>query len=508
MMNNILASAGLDAAISMLFSLKGMFLMLLGTALGVTVGAVPGLTGAMLIALTLPLTFTMDSSSAMMLLVSMYVGSVSGGLITATLLRIPGTPSSMMTTLDGYPMAQKGQSGRALGLGISASFVGGIISLIFLIVLAEPLSKYATHLGPFEFFSLVLMALVLIASVGGKSISRSLFSGFLGILFAMPGIVAATGEVRMTFGITELNGGFKLLPMLIGLFAISQIITDVMEKDKKVNRIEMSMKGMFMSGKEWLSQMVNMIRSSVIGTWIGVLPGIGANIGSVAAYSTAKNFSKTPEKFGTGSEEGIVAAESANNATVGGALIPLITMGIPGSVIDAILLGALMIHQLQPGPMLFEQNPEVVYTIIGSFALGNVFMLFIMMALVKPLSKLSNIPKVYMIISVLTFCVIGTYAQNNNMFDVWSMLAFGLLGFALERSAIPLAPFVIGFVLGPMAESKLSTGLMSSHGSWMPLISRPISCVFVIISTILLVLPIMKRFKKSSQQDSANEAGL
>jgi len=500
---NIIASIGLETAFSVLFSVKGLLLMLLGTTLGVTVGAVPGLTGAMLIALTLPLTFSMDSLSAMMLLVSMYVGSVSGGLITATLLRIPGTPSSMMTTLDGYPMAQKGKSGRALGLGISASFVGGIVSLIFLILLAEPLSKYATHLGPFEFFSLVLMALVLIASVGGKSISRSLFSGFLGILFAMPGIVAATGEVRMTFGIPELNGGFKLLPMLIGLFAISQIITDVIEKDKEVTRLEMSMKGMFMTGKEWLSQGVNLIRSSVIGTWIGVLPGIGANIGSVAAYSTAKNFSKTPEKFGQGSEEGIVAAESANNATVGGALIPLITMGIPGSVIDAILLGALMIHQLQPGPLLFESDPEVVYTIIGSFAVANVLMLFIMMGLVKPLSKLSNIPKVYMIITVLTFCVIGTFAQNNNMFDVWTMVGFGLMGFVLERYSIPLAPFVIGFVLGPMAESKLSTGLMSSHGSWMPLFTRPISCIFVIISLVLLLMPIIKSFKNRGKKEDA-----
>lgn len=502
-MMTILASTGLDAALTMLFSLEGLFLMLIGTTLGVTVGAVPGLTGAMLIALTLPLTFTMDSGSAMMLLVSMYVGSVSGGLITATLLRIPGTPSSMMTTLDGYPLAQQGKSGRALGVGISASFVGGMVSLVFLILLAEPLSKYATHLGPFEFFSLVLMALVLIASVGGKSISRSLFSGFLGIFFAMPGIVAATGEVRMTFGFDELNGGFKLLPMLIGLFAISQIITDVMEKDKEVSRLELSMKGMFMSRKEWFGQIINMIRSSVIGTWIGVLPGIGANIGSVAAYSTAKNFSKTPEKFGKGSEEGIVAAESANNATVGGALIPLITMGIPGSVIDAILLGALMIHQLQPGPLLFEQNPDVVYTIIGAFSLANVMMLFIMVALVKPLSKLSNIPKVYLIITVLTFCVIGTYAQNNNMFDVWSMLAFGLLGFVLEKTSIPLAPFVIGFVLGPMAESKLSTGLMSSHGSWWPLVTRPISCFFVVVSLVLLILPIIKSFKSSEVDENA-----
>jgi len=497
-------SPPIDSTLSLLFEYDSMYLILIGTVLGIVVGAIPGLTGSMLIALTLPLTFTMQPTEAMMLLVSMYVGSISGGLITATLLRMPGTPASMMTTLDGYPLAQSGKPGRALGLGIISSFVGGMVSWIFLILLARPLAEYSTLLGPFDLFTLVLMALVLIASVGGSSLAKALFSGFLGIFLAMPGIALATGDLRLTFGISDLNGGFKLLPVLIGLFAISQIIKDILHKDQQVNMIPMSRKGMFLGFNDWLKQWGNMLRSSVIGTWIGILPGIGANIGSVAAYTVTKNMSKTPEEFGKGSEEGIVASESANNATVGGALIPLVTMGIPGSVIDAILLGALMIHQLQPGPMLFEQNPIIVYTIMGSFALANIVMLVFMIVAVGWLAKLSKVPKAYLISSVLSFCVVGTYAQNNNMFDVWSMIGFGIMGYLMEKKDIPLAPFVIGFVLGPLAEENLSTGLMSSQGSWLPLIQRPISLTFLIISVILLLFPIIKEYKNKDLEKNGS----
>ncbi|MHC4880819.1 MAG: tripartite tricarboxylate transporter permease, partial [Planctomycetota bacterium] len=320
-----------------------LFLISLGTTLGITVGAVPGLTGAMLIALTLPLTYSMQAADAMMLLVAMYVGSVSGGLITATLLRMPGTPASVMTTLDGYPLAKSGRPGRALGMGIMASFVGGVVSCAFLVTLARPMADLSTKFGPFEFFSLVMMALVLIATVGGRSLSRSLFSGMLGILCAMPGVAEATGEIRLTFGFEELNGGLKLLPVLIGLFAVSQVITEILHLGQNAERIEVRDERLFPPFSDWIQHGLNMVRSALIGTWIGILPGIGANIGSVAAYSTARSFSKKPELFGHGSEEGIVASESANNATVGGALIPLVAMGIPGSVIDAILLGALVL---------------------------------------------------------------------------------------------------------------------------------------------------------------------
>jgi len=471
----------------------GLFLILLGTSLGITVGAIPGLTGAMVIALTLPLTYTMDAGQAMMLLVAMYVGSISGGLITATLLRMPGTPASVMTTLDGYPLAKSGQPGRALSLGIMASFTGGMISWLFLIALSRPMADLSTKFGPFEFFSLVMMALVLIASVGGRSISASLFSGLLGILCAMPGVSVATGEVRMTFGLVELNDGFKLLPVLIGLFAVSQVIQEVLQLDASVEQVSVRKQRVLPSLSDWRQHSVNMIRSGLIGTWIGILPGIGANIGSVAAYSTARTLSKKPETFGHGSEEGIIASESANNATVGGALIPLVSMGIPGSVIDAILLGALVLHGLQPGPLLFKQEPQLIYTIMGTYVIANIAMFLVLVLAVRWIARLAEIPKPFLLPVILTFCVVGSYSLGNRMFDVWVMLAFGLVGFTMEYSRIPLAPFVIGFVLGPIAEKNLCEGLMSSGGSYLPLVTRPISLLFLLLSACMLVIPLIRK---------------
>ncbi|MBI1311314.1 hypothetical protein GC176_08400 [bacterium] len=478
-----------DASQELLQFAYWLFLISLGTTLGITVGAIPGLTGAMLIALTLPLTYSMDASGAMMLLVAMYVGSVSGGLVTATLLRMPGTPASVMTTLDGYPLAKSGRPGRALGLGIMASFAGGMISCVFLVTLARPMADLSTKFGPFEFFSLVMMALVLIATVGGRSLSRALFSGLFGIFCAMPGVAEATGEVRLTFGFEELNGGLKLLPVLIGLFAVSQAITEILHLGETGERIEVRDERLFPPLTDWLLHGGNMLRSALIGTWIGILPGIGANIGSVAAYSTARSFSKTPELFGHGSEEGIVASESANNATVGGALIPLVAMGIPGSVIDAILLGALVLHGLQPGPLLFKNSPALVYTIMGTYAVANVVMLLFLLVAAKQLARLVDVPRALLIPVVLTFCIVGSYALGNRFFDVWVMLLFGLVGFGMERCRIPLAPFVIGFVLGPVAESNLSAGLMSSGGSWLPLVTRPLSLTFLILSVLMVAVP-------------------
>lgn len=477
---------GLQIATDTLLTPRAIGLVMGGTAAGIVVGAVPGLTGAMLIALTLPLTFSMDYLSAMTLLVSMYVGSVSGGLITATLLRIPGTPASMMTTLDGYPMARDGHPGRALGLGISASLFGGLVSWAFLVFLARPMATLSLKLGPFEFFALVLMALVLIASVSGAALLKGLLAGLLGILAALPGIDPGTFQPRLTLGLVELNGGFKLLPVLIGLFAITQIVQDIRQLGMTTDTVSMSRRGMLMRVSDWKRHAVNLLRSSVIGTWIGILPGIGANIGSVVAYSVARNASPTPGQFGKGSEEGIIASEAANNATVGGALVPLIAMGIPGSVIDAILLGALVIHGLQPGPLLYEYNPEVVYTIMGSVLLANLFMFLFMLLSIGWLARLTSIPRGYLIPPILVFSVIGSFALSNRMFDVWVMLGFGVLGVGLQAWRIPLAPFVIGFVLAPIAEENLVAGLMQSGGNYTPLVTRPLSLIFLVISAALL----------------------
>ena len=303
-------------------------LMLIGTFTGIVVGAMPGLTGAMLITLSLPLTYFMDPKNAVIMLVSMYVGSISGSLITATLLRIPGTPASIMTTFDGYPMAQQGRPGRALGLGIGASFFGGLVSWVALVTLSKPLSVIGARFGPWEIFALVMVALVLIASISKGSMVKGLIAGLLGVLLSMPGVDPAVGAPRLTFGFDRLNNGFQLLPVLIGVFAMSQVIRDVLDLDEKSEAITPSRAGIWLTLADWRKHCWNMLRSSIIGTWIGILPGVGASVGSIVAYTSAKNLSKTPEAFGTGSEEGIVASEAANNATIGGALIPLIALGI------------------------------------------------------------------------------------------------------------------------------------------------------------------------------------
>ena len=495
----------LVTALGALLTPLPLFYTALGTFLGIVVGAIPGLTGAMLIALTLPLTYYMAPTDAVILLVSMYVGSISGGLISATLLRMPGTPASVMTTFDGFPMARAGRPGRALGLGIAASFVGGMISWLALFLLAKPLSIIATRFGPFEYFTLILMAMVLIASVSQGSLVKGLISGLFGMLVSMPGVDPSTGMPRLTFDHWQLNSGLKLLPVLIGVFAVSQIIADVLEINRKVERVGMSKKGILMSLADWRAQALNLVRSSLIGTWVGLLPGVGASIGSIMAYSAAKNMSRTPERFGKGSEEGIVASEAANNATIGGALIPLIAMGIPGSVIDAILIGALMIHSIQPGPTLFLTNADVVWAMIAACLVANILMYLMMTGMVGFIARLMFLPRAFILPVVMVFCVIGAYALDNTMFDVWVMLAFGLVGFFLERARVPLGPFVIGFVLAPLAEAKLRSGLMMTAGSLEPMFTRPLPVLFLLVALGLLVWSLYGDWKRSRTVDDTIE---
>ena len=490
--------------IANIFTPVPLFFTLLGTILGILVGAIPGLTGAMLIALTLPLTFFMEPVTALILLVSMYVGSISGGQVASILLRMPGAPSAVMTTFDGYPMARDGKPGRALALGIGASFFGGLVSWIFLVLLTEPLSEIAVKFGPFEYFTLVLMALVLIASVSQGSLAKGILAGFLGMLVAMPGVDPSAGGIRLTLGFHELDDGFKLLPVLMGVFVVGQIISELVDIERKAVQVESSLSGILMSLRDWKNHFVNLVRSSLIGTWVGILPAIGGNIGSVLAYTTAKNLSKSPEKFGKGSEEGIIASEAANNATIGGALIPLISMGIPGSVVDVFLLAALLVHGIQPGPLLFVNNADIVFAIMAAMIVANVFMLLFMTSAVKYIAKISRLPKTYILPGIMMFCVIGAFALANRMFDVWVLLIFGVIGYAMRRAAIPQAPFIIGLVLAPIAEQNLRTGLQITGGSLMPLITRPVSLTFLIVSILFLVWPFVSHLKRKKNTESDN----
>lgn len=484
--------AGLGGGIGNVLALATLPYLLVGVFLGITVGAIPGLTGSMLIALSLPVTFFLTPEQAMVLLVSEYVGSVSGGLISATLLRMPGTPASVMTTLDGYPMAQRGEPGRALGLGTLSSFVGGIVSWMFLVALALPLAEAAVHFGPWEFFGLTLLALMLISFVGEGSTVRALLSGLLGVLLALPGEDPSVGMPRLTFSMPSMEGGFALLPVLVGIYAVSQIVSDMLRADTKaetigeVNRVSAGFADVRTHGG-------NLARSSVIGTLVGILPGVGANIGSVLAYLVAKITSKTPEKFGSGAEEGVVAAEAGNNATVGGALIPLISLGIPGSIADAFLMGAMIIHGITPGPLLFSTNGGLVYVIMAACLLANIAMFAMMMGLIRYVQKVATIPIFLLLPPILVFCVVGSFALNNRVFDIWVMVGCGVLGFVMERARIPLAPFVIGFVLAPIAEANLRTALMISGGNYASILDRPVAVGLIVACALLLMTPLFAR---------------
>jgi putative tricarboxylic transport membrane protein len=492
----------LGAAFLNLMAPAPFALLMAGLLLGIFVGALPGMTGGMLLALTLPFTYYMTSANAVTLLIAMYVGGVSGGLITATLMRIPGEPSSVMTMMDGYPMARQGRPGRALGLSIGGALVGGALSWIALVTLSPPLARAALLFGPFENFAIVLMALILIAALSQGSFVKGLMSGLFGMLVSYPGVDETSGQTRLTFGIADLNAGFNNLPVILGAFALSQLVADAMNVEQKLPRLEANMRGILLSARDYVRQAWNILRSSLIGIWIGILPGVGATISSLVSYSTAKAMSKTPEKFGTGFDDGIVAVETANNATTGGTLIPIITLGIGGGLTDSVLLAALIIHNLQPGPMLFVNHPEVVNTLMATHLLSHVMMYLVMVTSCLFIARLMYVHRAYILPVVLVFCVVGSFAANNRMFDVWTMIAFGAIGFFLEYAKAPLGPFVIGLVLAPLAEGQLRAGLMSSDGSLWPMVEQPIALAFLVVSAVMFIWPFWREWRRNRALDN------
>lgn len=485
-----------------------IFFLVGGTVLGVILGAIPGVTGAMGIALMLPLTFYMSLGNALTLMVSMYVGAIAGGLVTAILLRIPGEPSSIVTTFDGFPMARKGQPGRALGYAVGAALFGGLVSWVALVALTYPLSEIAAHLRPFDILALVMMALVLIAALGQGSIAKGLVAGLLGILVSMPGTDPSTGALRLTLGFHDMDAGFSTLSVLIGAYAVAQVLSDTIEIERKVETVATTAGSMWITMAEWRQQGWNLIRSSLIGTWVGIMPGIGATVGSLTSYTVAKMLSRTPEKFGTGHPEGIVASECGNNATVGGALVPMIAMGIPGSVTDVFLLAALIIHGLQPGPLLFTQNPDIVYIIFSACLISHFVLFAVMTVGIRYLIKLTTVPVWYLFPIILLFCLIGTFAENNRVFDVFIMLGFAVVGFAMEKTGFSLGAFVIGFILGPITEKSLRAGLTLSDGSYLDLFMHPVSGVCVVLAAAMFVFSLRSQYRLNKQAADRAMAGV
>ncbi|MCA0448847.1 MAG: tripartite tricarboxylate transporter permease [Proteobacteria bacterium] len=470
-----------------------LLLMCGGVFLGIVIGVLPGINAGTLLVLILPFTFTMASIDAVVLLIAAFVGAVSGGLITATLMRIPGEPNAIMTTMDGFPMAKAGHPGRALGLGNSASIVGGALSWVALVMLAPPLARVAVVFGPWEYFAIVCLALTLIASLSRGSLIKGIISALFGMLVAMPGLDSSSGAQRFTFGWVEMSSGFELLPVILGIFAISQLLSDTVNIDEQAGeRVRANMRGIVLSLRDYVRHGFNMVRSSLIGIAMGILPGVGATIASIVAYTTARAASKEPEKFGKGSEEAIVAAESANNATTGGTLIPLLALGIPGGLADSVLLGALMVHNLAPGPMLYTHNPEIVNAIVAAHLFSHVLMFIFMTGGVMIFAWLMVLERAWIFPMVFAICVLGAFTGGSRVFDVWVMLGFGLIGYAMEYARVPIAPFVVGMVLAPLAEEQLRTGLMASGGTFWTILDRPIALAFVAIAITMLLWPLFR----------------
>ncbi len=484
-------------------NIKTLLLILIGVFVGIIFGAIPGMTATMAVALMLPITFGLQPLNGMSLLVALYIGGISGGLITAILLKIPGTPASIATTFDGHPMPARGEAGKALGIGIVYSFLGGLFSILILIFISPALARIALKFSSYDYFFIAVFALTMIASLSQGSLIKGLIAGGMGVALSLVGVAPLDGYPRFTFGIHGLDAGFGLLPLLICLYAVGEIIrkAETREADVAKNEItDYKIKGFGFSLKEFVQQLFNLFRSSVIGTGIGILPGIGGATSNIIAYITAKNQSKHPEKFGTGIMDGIVASESANNASVGGALVPLLPLGIPGDTVTAMLLGGLMIHGIRPGPLLFTTNGPIVYSIFAALIVANFAMIALGFFGMRGFVRLLSIPKHILFPIIMVLCVVGAYAANNRMFDVICLLIFGLVGYGLMKLGFPMPPVVLGFILGPIAELNLRRGLQLSNGSYAPFLHKPISIVFLSVALISLIVSIQNNYKEYKLQ--------
>lgn len=487
------------AGFASVMNVQTILLIIGGVILGIVFGAVPGLNTAMAVALCLPITYTLDAVNGIAMIMGLFIGGVSGGLISAILLNIPGTAASIATTFDGYPMVRAGQAGKALGVGIVYSFIGGFISMLALIFISPILSDFAIKFSPIEYFSVALFSLTLMATLSGKSMVKGLISGFMGFSIAIVGTSPIDLTERFTFGKIELLSGFNMIAVLTGAFAISEIMKSAKESmltsGKAEQPAEFHIKGFGFSIKEFLSQIGNCIKAAVVGIFIGILPGIGAGTANIVAYTAVKNTSKYPEKFGTGIIDGVVASETANNASVGGALIPLLTLGIPGDVASALLIGGLMIHGISPGPMLFVTNGKLIYTIFAALMLANIAMIFLEFFGMRFFVKVLSIKKYALLPIIAILCCVGAFGAGNRVFDCICLIFFGLYGYVMSRLKYPLAPMIIGFILGPMAETNLRRGIMSVDGNIAMFFQRPIAVFFFIATAASVILTIYQRSK-------------
>src|SRR5688572_15740288 len=474
--------AGLTAALS----LQNLAFALIGCVLGTLIGVLPGLGPAAGTAILIPLTFKLDPTGALIMLSAIYYGAMYGGTVTSVLINVPGEAASVITCFDGYQMAKQGRGGTALGIAAIGSFIGGIAATIALIVVAPPLARLALSFGPPEFFALMLVGLALIAG--------------LGLLIAMVGIDPVRGAPRFTFGIPSLYDGVGFIPVVMGLFGIAEILITIERPYREVIKTKLS--SLLPSREEWRRSLGAIGRGTGIGFFLGLIPGVGAIIPTFVAYVFEKRISKTPEKFGQGAIEGVAAPETANNAYANAAMIPLLTLGIPSSPTIAVLMGAFIINGLTPGPFLFKERPDLVWAVIASFMIGNVMLLVLNLPFVGLWARLLHIRYQYVCVGTLLFCVIGAYSLQQSTFDVGMMIACGVIGYGLRKIDLPVAPLVLGLILGPFIEKSLRTSLEMSGGDFSIFVTRPLCLGLLVLAAVVLVGSLLRLPPSELRQSS------
>lgn len=480
-----------EVLVSFAFDPLMLGLVVLGTLLGLVLGAVPGISSTMSLAILLPVTFTMTPGAAILFLMSVFMSSVYGGSISAILMRLPGTPASIFTQIDGFPMARSGRAGHALNYALIASTMGGIVGLILLVILAPGLAKFATNFRSPEFAAVAFFGIVMLSFSSSGSTLVATVIGFIGVVLGLIGFDSLTSVQVMTLNTPMLQSGLNLIPVIIGLFGLGEILFNISSLNGSSSKPPKIGKVMLPIG-DLLSRWKVMMRGSVIGTFIGAIPAAGSAVAVSIAYAQERRLSKESEKFGTGHPDGIVAPEAANSASVGGSLIPLIALGVPGDTITAVLMGALMVHGLTPGPLLFANNPTFVSSIYVSVLLALVATLVIGLVMIRAAVLITLIPPRLMYVFIAVFCVIGAFAIRNDINDVYVMIAFGVVGLIFSKLSLPATPLAFGLILGPILEENLRRSLMISRGSWTIFLERPISAILVIVSLTLILLPVLQ----------------
>ena len=478
-----------------------ILLVAIGTVVGIIFGAIPGLTATMAIVMFLPVTYSMAASEGISMLMALYIGGISGGLISAILLNIPGDSPAITTALDGYPMAKKGRPGQALMAANLASFIG------LLVVLSPVLCGFALKFQAYEYCALAIFSLSMVIALTGHDMPKGLVSAVLGSLLATVGLSPIDSKPRFTFGLYQLNNGFALVVLLIGLFAIAEVMSFAESVRKGQNftvETDYKIKGAGFSLKEGLAQTKNAIVSALIGVGIGILPGIGGGVSCMISYTVSKNTSKHRELYGTGIMDGVVASETANNATIGGAMIPLLALGIPGDAATAMLLGGLQIHNVAPGPLIYEKNGVVVYAIFFAMVLSAIFMMLFMLLGMRFFVSVLKIPKNFLLPVVVVLCGIGAIGNANMLFDTYCMVAFGLMSYLLIKSKVPTVPMILGFILGPTFETNLRrvSQLASSDSFW----NHPIFCVLIIATVFVVIFSTRANLKDAKRAQEAELA--